>query len=142
MKTLTTHITALCAALLLTACTHNGGDIGIWFGTWHVEEIVVDGVVDAYYDQAPIWFFQFQSTVVQLRLVLDDHSFDASTGTWDETDGHLTITFPDEVYLRQVPPGITATTVMNIDRKSASTVILSFTGTDGHAYRYTLKHWG
>ena len=36
-------IIPLLAMLVFSACTRNHGDIGIWFGTWHVEQITAGG---------------------------------------------------------------------------------------------------
>lgn len=142
-KTISRLAVALVGCAALMSCTHNNGDIGIWFGTWHVEEITIDGTVSEAYNAAPYWFFQFQSNVVQVKMSLPDHSFLASVGEWEEKDANLILTFPDEVYVKQLPPGIDAKrpTAMNIEHKSSKEVVLTFTGTDGHAYRYTLRHW-
>ena len=59
----TLYILSLLALLLTASCTRNHGDIGPWFGTWHVETITADGtpvtVVGDY-------FFQFQSGVFRV----------------------------------------------------------------------------
>ena len=34
---------ALLLVIVATACTHNDGDIGPWFGLWRVERLIVDG---------------------------------------------------------------------------------------------------
>ena len=39
MKTLRHTLIALLTLVGLSGCTHNDGDIGIWFGTWMVEDI-------------------------------------------------------------------------------------------------------
>ena len=37
---------ALLLVIVATACTHNDGDIGPWFGLWRVERLTVDGKND------------------------------------------------------------------------------------------------
>ena len=59
MKKTTLYIVLLIAVLLTASCTRNHGDIGIWFGTWHVEQITADGTrVNVEGD----YFFQFQNS--------------------------------------------------------------------------------
>ena len=44
MKRLTSHIAlAVVALLMLGSCSKNNGDIGYWFGLWHVDAIEVNG---------------------------------------------------------------------------------------------------
>ena len=76
--------------LLLGACTRNHGDIGPWFGTWHVESITAGG--------APVnidgdYFFQFQSKVFRVSQVKAHEHMEESFGTWEESqDGrHLQV---------------------------------------------------
>ena len=70
----------LATLLVLGSCTRNHGDIGPWFGTWHVESINVDG--------APVtvegdYFFQFQSKVFRVSQVGGHEHLVESFGTWD-----------------------------------------------------------
>lgn len=37
--------------LVLNSCTHPDGDIGDWFGSWHLEEILINGQPDEEYAQ-------------------------------------------------------------------------------------------
>ena len=66
--------------ILLSACTRNHGDIGIWFGTWHIDSITVDDVpVQVEGD----YFFQFQSTVFRVCRVYGHENLVESFGTWE-----------------------------------------------------------
>ena len=56
-------MTLLAAATL--SCTHNNGDIGVWFGLWKVTSVEVDGSADRKYKGN--MYFSFQNTPV-LRL--------------------------------------------------------------------------
>ena len=96
MKTL--RYFAMLAVLLATAaCTHNNGDIGPWFGTWHIDYVGYDPTASS-----PIapnadeqYFLQFQGDIVSLRVVNTvTHAEDAAYGTWSEGDNSLEITFP------------------------------------------------
>ena len=42
-------IILLCAILSLSGCTHLDGDIGDWFGSWLLEEMLIDGEIDQNY---------------------------------------------------------------------------------------------
>ena len=145
------HILYIALLLLTTtACTHNDGDIGPWFGTWHVEEITIDGTALAGYSGE--YFFQFQSSVFCFRAVEGEMSEDwyCSYGHWSEDTGAstLTITFPDQDEIMTVTEltaigfDLTGTNVMHIDGRGSSTMTLTMTNTAGHRCVYTLKKWG
>ena len=98
MKTLQHILIALLTLVGLCSCTHNDGDIGIWFGTWQVEQIIRDGekVPDTYYNPAiaPL-YFQFQGDMVTVRHTGALHDERVDYGTWVEGEGTLDISFPD-----------------------------------------------
>ena len=99
------YILALTAFVALTACTHNNGDIGPWFGTWVIDyvgsnpntpaaDLAVSG--NDYTTTSVTIFLQFQGDIVSLRRVNNIlHTEEAAYGTWSEGDGTLDITFPD-----------------------------------------------
>lgn len=43
---------------LCTACTHTDGDIGPWFGSWYLEEILVNGEKESSYQKDIMISFQ------------------------------------------------------------------------------------
>ncbi len=98
MKTLQHILIALLALMGLSACTHNDGDIGPWFGTWQVEQITCDGenLPDTYYNPSTVpLYLQFQGDMVTVRLTSTLHDERVDYGTWVEGDGSLDISFPD-----------------------------------------------
>lgn len=98
MKTLRYTLITLLATIALTSCTHNNGDIGIWFGTWQVEHLIRnnDEVPKSYYDPSvSALYFQFQGDVVTTRRTTPMHDEFVDYGTWSEDDGTLEISFPD-----------------------------------------------
>ena len=104
MKKSTLYLLSAVAVLLLTGCTRNHGDIGIWFGTWHVESITCDGEPVTV---AGDYFFQFQSRVIRVSHVGGYEQTVESYGTWsDDGDGKLTITFPDPDVFYIVMPAL------------------------------------
>lgn len=124
--------------LALGACTRNHGDIGIWFGTWHVESITTGGMpvtVEGDY------FFQFQSHVFRVSLVRDHEQLAESFGTWEENeDSHtMTVSFPDaDTYYLQMP-GLETDNHFTITENSSHEVIFSKTDTTGTSYTYHLN---
>ena len=76
MKTLRHTLIALLALVGLCGCTHNDGDIGIWFGTWQVEDITggaADFELDHPMDQGK-YYFQFQSNMCTVMYIDTRHN--------------------------------------------------------------------
>lgn len=93
MKAIINVVIVWIAAMSLTGCTHNNGDIGELFGTWKLEKIMVDGEIDAAYDDNIVW--KFQSSIIEMQQV-DDllHETFNSFGTWSRpADGLLKLDF-------------------------------------------------
>ena len=68
MRQTATHIImALLALVALSGCSHNNGDIGLWFGLWHLDTVEIDGEPDADYDGN--FYFMFQNKVFCVRWV-------------------------------------------------------------------------
>ena len=135
-KTLYIIMVLLATLLVLGSCTRNHGDIGPWFGTWHVESITVDGgpvTVEGDY------FFQFQSKVFRVSQVGDHEQLVESFGTWDEgEDGTMTITFPDPDVFYISMPGLEASNTFAVTMVSSREVIFSRVTTDGTSVVYHL----
>ena len=135
-KTLYIIMVLLATLLVLGSCTRNHGDIGPWFGTWHVESITVDGgpvTVEGDY------FFQFQSKVFRVSQVGDHEQLVESFGTWDEgEDGTMTITFPDPDVFYISMPGLEASNTFAVTMMSSCEAIFSRVTTDGSSVVYHL----
>lgn len=132
------------AVLMSGSCTRNHGDIGPWFGTWHVESITASGSI--YQNIVPVtiegdYFFQFQSHVFRVSLVRDHEQIVESFGTWEENeDGHtMTVSFPDpDTYYIQMP-GLETDNHFTVTRDSSHEVTFTKTDTTGTNYTYHLK---
>ena len=123
--------------LTLGACTRNHGDIGMWFGTWHVESITVNGSTVSHEGD---YFFQFQSHAFRVSLVGDREQLVESFGTWEEGEnGRLTITFPDASVFYIQMPGLEALNDFTVNVESKGQIVLSKTMTDGVSCVYSLK---
>ena len=135
-KTLYIIMVLLATLLVLGSCTRNHGDIGPWFGTWHVESITVDGgpvTVEGDY------FFQFQSKVFRVSQVGDHEQLVESFGTWDEGDnGTMIITFPDPDVFYISMPGLEINNTFAVTMVSSREVIFSRVITDGSSVVYHL----
>ena len=135
MKKTTLYILSVIAVLLLGACTRNHGDIGIWFGTWHVEQITADGTpVNVEGD----YFFQFQSTVFRVCRVYGHEQLVESFGTWEEGDGKMTISFPDPEVFYISMPGLESSNTFTVTTVSSRDVTFSRVTTAGSTVTYHL----
>lgn len=144
----TPHISALvcCLAvafsLMLSSCTHNNGDIGIWFGTWHVEKIThadSDEPVASYHGTH---FMQFQSSVIRIVATDSLHNYEQSFGTWeaDEANHLLRINFPDSARFNCTLKGIDYHNTFVIEEANASHITLSHASIpDSPQLRYYLQ---
>lgn len=122
--------------LVLGSCTRNHGDIGPWFGTWHVKSITADGTAVNYEGD---YFFQFQSKVFRVSLVTDREHLVESFGTWDKNDGKMTISFPDPtVYYIEVP-GLEPRNEFTVTTTSSHEVTFTKTDANGTTFAYHLK---
>lgn len=142
-RTLYTFI-AIVVAIIASSCTTNNGDIGFWFGTWHVEQIDMDGSpIDGYMGNN---FFQFQSSVFQLRYSDDWHNEMVTTGCWKDLGSEITISFPDEsqvwVLLYGIDMNKDAVNHLKIESHKGKSLVLLLASSNGHTYRYYLKKWG
>ena len=137
MKKAAIYIISLFILLTLGSCTRNHGDIGIWFGTWHVEQITADGTpVNVEGD----YFFQFQSKVFRVSQVYGHEQMVASYGTWEESDGgsKMTVSFPDPTVYYIVMPGLEDYNDFTITSKSSREVTFTKSDKTGTAYAYHL----
>ena len=77
-------IIAVMAIVLLSACTHNDGNIGHWFGSWKLRQITINGENDEAYQGNVFW--KFQSEVVQMSQLNSYHGRTDAWGSWKEVD--------------------------------------------------------
>ena len=137
-KTTLYYVAASFAVVLLAlgACTRNHGDIGPWFGTWHVHHITADGIrVNVEGD----YFFQFQNKVFRVSQVYGLNEMVESFGTWSEDGNTMTVDFPDPTVYYIVMPGLEAHNSFTVSATSSSEVTFTKTNADGFIYSYRLK---
>ena len=129
-------IISVLSVLVLASCTRNHGDIGIWFGTWHVEQITADGTprnVEGDY------FFQFQSKVFRVSQVYGHEQMVDSYGTWDENGDKMTISFPDPSTFYITMPGLENRNDFTVTTTSSREVTFTKTDANGTTFAYHLK---
>jgi hypothetical protein len=151
MKLKLTHIVlAFTALLAMSSCTHNNGDIGLWFGLWHLDSIEIDGEPDSDYDGN--YYFLFQGKVFCVRYVNEEshNQFQSdSFALWSENaaDATITINFVDNRYSPRVSdafpdPHLSTVTTMNVVTLTSKNMVLSYLNPDtGVIYTYHLTHW-
>lgn len=54
---------------LLSGCTKPDGDIGDWFGSWHLTSIMIDGEEEAAYSENPEIMVSFQGKVFNMAYI-------------------------------------------------------------------------
>ena len=85
LHTLLCTLVVLAAGWATQSCTHNGGDVSPWWGTWHVESVEAQGKPVT--TIAGDFFFQFQGEVVRLSWRNDRYDSAESYGNWSEGQG-------------------------------------------------------
>lgn len=79
-------------AILTSGCTHNDGDIGEWFGSWHLEQILINGEPDEEYatnqeqDKLQV-MVSFQSSVFFIGYIGSSEIY----GSWSYAGETLTL---------------------------------------------------
>lgn len=149
MKRLATHILAsIIAVLALSGCSHNNGDIGRWFGLWHVDSIEVDGVPDEAYDGN--YYMLFQGEVFCIRWVDEQrHENLDSYAQWQEGDDGTTMTidfadnrFPPQIGSQLPPTYLSVVTHFNVVMLTSTTMVLTTVYPDtGATITYRLTQW-
>ena len=142
MKKTLLYISLLTVVLVLGSCTRNHGDIGIWFGTWHVESIVKAGGIYQYIVPVEVegdYFFQFQSKVFRVSQVKEHNQLVESFGTWEENGDKMTITFPDPDVFYVEMPGMESYNDFTVTNISSKEVTFTKSDITGVTYSYHLK---
>jgi hypothetical protein len=132
----TLFIISVLSVLVLASCTRNHGDIGIWFGTWHVEQITADGTPKNVIGD---YFFQFQSKVFRVSQVYGHEQLVESYGTWDENGDRMTVSFPDPTTYYIDMPGLESHNDFTVTTTSSREVTFTKTDANGTTFAYHLK---
>lgn len=144
------------AALMLSACTQNNGNIGMWFGHWKVTEITINGTsVDNYSGNV---FFSFQNKVFA-QMEKNGEAYDQRFANFEDCGDHIIITFPyvtdkngnpiyDEngnlITKNFYPLEITRMSrenILNVDQANSDKLQLSMIDAAGETVVFRLKKW-
>ena len=146
MKRLASYIIlAIAATIGLSSCSHNDGDIGYWFGLWHLDSIEANGTPVPDYEGNT--YFMFQGKVFCIRCVDEDnHDYNESFAQWQENDDHqsATITFADEHFLPTITPLIPLETIttFNVVTLNDKVMVLKHIHSEtGTTHTYYLTRW-
>lgn len=154
MKTLSRIILLISLAISFNACTHNNGDIGDLFGTWKLQSITIDGVIDTTYQDNVLWKFQ-ASVMSMIRANDKDHTRHEGWGSWeyanDETQIIVDFTHTDndhpnmgsdkysplpETYIPKA-----SISILDIIELDNSKLTLRYISNKGIEYVYKFKRW-
>lgn len=78
-----------CVALLMQSCTQCDGDIGPWYGSWHIEAISIDGAEDVAYNGEII--VSFQGKIFNMGYAAEFTVSNEEFGTWVYAGDTLTL---------------------------------------------------
>lgn len=143
MKKLIYSLTTLVITIvMMSACTRNNGDIGPYYGMWHVEEIRCNNA-DCTQNYGG-YYFAFQSAVFQIKYSNPMMQEQQCTGTWSEEDGVITIEFPDARLVEFTFTGVSTDQKnhFKVEKITGKEMVLSLLSNDGFTYQYFLKKWG
>ena len=70
-----------------TGCTKTDGDIGDWFGSWHLETILINGEEEASYSENPEIMFSFQGNIFNAAYMERSEIY----GSWSYAGEVLTL---------------------------------------------------
>lgn len=84
-------VTILVVIAALWGCTQNDGRIGVWFGTWTLTSITVDGEAGTDYHDNSTW--SFQNSVILIQEEGAHNQYSDHYGSWSEEAEILTLDF-------------------------------------------------
>lgn len=73
--------------LMPSGCTKTDGDIGYWFGSWHLETILINGEEEASYSNNPEIMFSFQGNIFNAAYMERNEIY----GSWSYAGEILTL---------------------------------------------------
>lgn len=143
-------LVALCLSLGLSGCFQNDGYIGVYFGSWVIEKIEIDGEKDEAYNGHMM--ISFQSSMFELAEAGGGY---AIQGIWKETGDELMLHGAEETARQWDSAGnaIFPNPVgmgrgdnddlivrLHIEKKTSKRMVWTRTAPDGRHWRYTLRH--
>ena len=143
-------------AMVMAGCTRNNGDIGDWFGIWHMTSVDADGKPVESYEGNIFW--KFQNNIINLVKVETgegEHGRDDCWGTWEESGNRLLLNFTYSDDENSVESGENGATIyapfpilhipygtisqLEIVNRSGGNITLKYVSPEQVTYTYTLK---
>lgn len=142
----TIQLIAMMALMLLSACTTNNGDIGVYYGTWALNTVYVNDTLDTNWcDDAHWTTWSFQNNIVNIARSDEYQDLDSRWGTWSEEGNKLSLDYRhhSDEYDYDAPTWIymerQTVTVLTIEKQTSKTMTLSFEDSQGRSIRYELR---
>lgn len=128
-------------AILITACTHNNGDIGPIFGQWQLTAVETAGTALPVTLPEGNIYWGFQSSTIHMSWITPDHGQDNRFGNFRLDDDTLFLDFPDEGYQFAPLLGLPDQCAMQVIRLTSKQLILMYQPTDDGSVTYTFRKW-
>lgn len=137
--------------LSLSACTTNNGDIGVYYGTWALDSVTIDGTTDTAWCANGQWTtWSFQNNIVCIMQSFGYQEIGNHWGTWSEESGKLLLDYrhhddtnDDSSSIYEAPTWIYmephTVTTLNIEKQTSKAMTLSFVDSQGRTIRYELR---
>ena len=150
MKQLSLYLIMLAAALGMTSCVTNNGDIVDLYGVWALDEVTVDGAEYTLWNaDGSSTNFEFQNNIVCVQRVTPLHDQSSCWGTWERTSTSIEFNFTHHddsnapgtgTYAAPawflMPDGVTTAKVVS---DTGRRMELTFCGVDGSTVSYRLR---
>ena len=147
----TIHILLATLLFVIAGCRTNNGDIGIYYGTWALDKITINGVeATSWCDDGTWTTWSFQNNIVSIERLNDLQDNYTTWGTWTDSNGTLALDFRH--YDDSTPAGTGAyaaptwiyfdtntVTSLTIDSQSSKAMTLSTTDSSGRKLTYYLR---
>lgn len=134
---------------LLCGCTHNNGDIGVWFGTWALTSVTVDGEPGAEYANNSTW--SFQNRVIKIQVEYEHSNYHDHYGTWSQEGDNFTLDYthtdqnePEWSFMYKFPEHMyfgmrQGVAEMHVEHLSGKNADLKYVNPEGQTVVYHLK---
>lgn len=148
MKKILTPLLLLLVVTMSLGCTRNNGDIGLWFGSWRLEAIDIDGREDTAI-APPYYIWKFQNHIIQIIRPNDiEHNGPWAVGSWTDNDTTVTLDFTHDLGNFNAEMHLQPVTTLEVVTLSSRTLVLRHTHpspptsvTPACIYTYRFTRW-
>jgi hypothetical protein len=143
----------LYVALIFVAvgCKTNNGDIGVYYGSWALDAVSIDGTADTEWCADGRWTtWSFQNDVICISRMNEYADLESCWGTWSEDGNRLLLDYrhhddkyADGTVQYAAPTWIyfvrNQVTELSIDSQTSKAMTLSTVDSQGRKITYTLR---